>query len=109
MGHTYAQCQDIMRNIYIYTIPVSDRYPGAGIGIFRDSVPGRDHQFHRDYRPGFADRTECYTRDFIDFYCKLSLFFKKNQKILNSSVIEFMSSPIEIRGSRCPSTKKLGI
>ena len=75
--------------------------PAPGLGFFRDYIPGWDHQFHRDYRPGFADRTECYTRNFIDFLLQInSLFFKKNQKIMNSSVIEFMSSTIEIRVSR---------
>ena len=54
--------------MYIYiSIPVSDWDPGAGIGIFLDPVPGRDRQFHWDYRPGSATRTECYTKNFIDF------------------------------------------
>ena len=69
--------------IYIYTIPLSDRDPGAGIEILRDSVPGRDHQFHKDYRPGFADRTECYTGNFIDFYCKLTVYFSKKFKFIS--------------------------
>ena len=73
--HTYAQCPDIMHNTS--KRPESRR---RDWDFFRDSVPGRDHQFHRDYRPGFADRTECYTRNFIDFYCKLTVYFSKKIK-----------------------------
>ena len=54
--------------------------PVPRLGFFHDSIPGRDHQFHRDFRPGLADRTECYTRNFVDCYCKLTLHFPKKSK-----------------------------
>ena len=64
-------------------VPVSDQDPGPpGLGFFPDPVPGRDHQFRQDFGPGFADGTEHYTGNFIDFYCKLTVHFSKKLEFI---------------------------